>query len=381
MQPTEQPRTLCRRLAIGLLKVVAALISLAAVCLLVDTALPRLTCRPGSWSGPVSDHFDGEHFHNGRPAAKLHASWKKWLADRPTRGEYPRTDRNEHTPQLAPRVEGAEWEATLVNHSTFLLRTAGQNILTDPVWSDYTSPVQFAGPKRCRPVGIEWDALPRIDVCFLSHNHYDHFDADTLRRLTKRDNPLYIVPLGLKSLLLYHCGPVRCIELDWWQSHTYNGITYTLTPAHHWSNRYKGSAAARRSLWGGLYLTSPGGPSLYFVGDSAASPFFADIRRRLGSPDLALIPIGAYHPDWIKNNHMGPYEAVDCFRTLSPRLALACHFGTWQLANEGYQETLDDLASALRLSHIPPHLFLPALNGQTFRGKANYMHTTTDSKQ
>ena len=98
-----------------------------------------------------------------------------------------------------------------------LIRTAGLNILTDPVWSDYTSPVQGFGPKRCRPAGITWDKLPRIDICLISHDHYDHFDADTVKRLAAEHNPLFIVPLGLGNLLKYHCGDdARIIEADWW---------------------------------------------------------------------------------------------------------------------------------------------------------------------
>jgi L-ascorbate metabolism protein UlaG (beta-lactamase superfamily) len=114
-----------------------------------------------------------------------------------------------------------------------------------------------------------------------------------------------------------------------------------------------------------------GGPSVYFTGDTAAGTIFDTIRRRLGAPTLALLPIGAYRPDWIRTHHTNPADAVQVFRQLQAQQAIACHFGTWQLADEGYQETLGDLATALREAGIPPHLFPAPDNGQTLRGSAH----------
>ena len=103
------------------------------------------------------------------------------------------------------------------------------------------------------------------------------------------------------------------------------------------------------------------------MGDSAKSNCFADIRAHLGAPDVALLPIGAYKPDWIRNGHISPAEAVEAFQILQSRKAIACHFGTWQLANEGYQETLDDLTKALEAARIPADKFIAPDNGQTIR--------------
>ena len=107
------------------------------------------------------------------------------------------------------------------------------------------------------------------------------------------------------------------------------------------------------------------------MGDSARSDCFRQVRQRLGAPDIALIPIGAYKPDWIRNGHISPAEAVEAFQHLQPRQAIACHFGTWQLANEGYQETLDDLHNALNDAGIPAGRFIAPENGQTLRGGCN----------
>ena len=345
--------------------------ALAAAGKGVDWLLPRTLCRAGEWQGPITDHFDGTYFYNPEPQLPMGTREAlRWLTDRKSKGYYPKVERNDHTPELAPQVSGRNWEITMVNHSTMLIRVHGLNILTDPVWSDYTSPVQGFGPCRTRPVGITWDELPRIDVCLISHDHYDHFDVNTLQKLEQRDHPHFIVPLGLKSLLEYHCGTgLRISELDWWQHITHQGLSIHVVPARHWSKRYRTTESSNRSLWCGFYLKAPaGGPSIYFAGDTARTTWFATIGKRLGAPDVALLPIGAYRPEWIRNNHTNPADAVDALLTLRAPLAIACHFGTWQLANEGYEETLQDLAAALQRANISPTRFPAPENGQTIRG-------------
>lgn len=347
--------------------------SLAAAGKGVDWLLPRTLCRAGEWHGPITDHFDGTYFHNlpeDRPATSYGtASLFRWLADRRLRGIYPIVRQNKHLPQLAPQVNGKDWEVTMVNHSTMLIRMAGLCVLTDPVWSNYTSPMQGLGPRRTRPVGIPWADLPHIDVCLISHDHYDHFDVPTLRRLEERDHPLFVVPLGLKSLLAYHLGPnLRVEEKDWWETIQLPGISICLTPAYHWSKRYRTVASSNRSLWCGFWLQATGGPSIYFAGDTSRTQWFARIRQRLGAPDVALLPIGAYKPDWIRAAHTSPADAVEALCTLEAKQGIACHFGTWQLANDGYQDTLDDLAAALRQAQLPPERMIAPDNGQTLRG-------------
>lgn len=340
----------------------------------VDWLLPRTLCRAGEWHGPVTDHFDGEYFHNVPephlpPPSYGSSPILRWLRDRRARAPYPVVTQNTHTPQLAPQVDGRRWEVTMVNHSTLLIRLGGLCVLTDPVWSDYTSPVQGVGPCRTRPVGIPWEQLPRIDVCLISHDHYDHFDVDTLRRLEQRDHPLFIVPLGLRHLLEYHLGPsLRVEEKDWWETVHLPQVSICLTPARHWSKRYRTTESANRSLWCGFWLKAQDGPSIYFAGDTARTQWFAHIRRRLGAPDVALLPIGAYKPEWIRAHHTSPADAVEALLTLQAGRGIACHFGTWQLANDGYQETLDDLAAALRKANLPPEKFVAPGNGQTLRG-------------
>lgn len=343
----------------------------AAAGKIADYLLPLTICRPGEWHGPVSDHFDGTFFFNDEQLPTEqgpHASdkWEFLVGDK---GEYPQVQRNRRQPQLAPLVSGQEWEVTMVNHSTMLIRAGGLNILTDPIWSDYASPIQGVGPCRTRPPGIAWDALPPINACLLSHDHYDHFDAATLKRLYERDNPLFIVPLGLRSLLKFHTeGDPRIEEKDWWESVAVSRkMEVTLTPARHWSRRYRTRETANRSLWCGFMIKAMGGPSIYYAGDTARTRWFKEIYRRLGAPELALLPIGAYKPEWIRNNHTSPADAVQAFLDLHASRAIACHFGTWQLAHEGYQETLDGLSAALAAAGIEPARFIAPENGQTIR--------------
>lgn len=349
------------------------LLLLGAILLGVNWLLSVTLCRSGSWQGPHSDHFDGERFHNPTPFINYgRGSSFNWLLKSYQKGHYPEISQNEHQPELAARVEGADWECTLVNHSTFLIRVGGLNILTDPIWSDEPSPVANLGPSRKRPAGIPWEQLPPIDICLISHDHYDHFDTDTLRRLKLRDNPLFIVPLGLRSLLEYHIGEARVEEKDWWESITPGGLRITLTPAQHWSARYRGEDARNRSLWCGFWIQATGGgPTIYFSGDTAWADIFEQIHQRLGAPDLAIIPIGAYKPDWIRTAHLNPEDAVRAFRTLRARRGIGCHFGTWQMGYESYDETLMDLATALLSAGISPERFIPADNGQTLRGQAS----------
>lgn len=340
----------------------------------VDMLLPLTICRAGEWNGPASDHFNGKYFFNpervGLKSTHKAASVFRWFFRKRVKGPYPEVAENTHKAELAPAVTGRAWEITMVNHATLLIRLGGLNILTDPIWSDYTSPVQFAGPKRKRPVGIPWQELPKIDVCIISHDHYDHFDVATLRRLQERDAPLFIVPLGLRSLLEYHLDTTpRCEEKDWWDTISVSDATHiTLTPALHWSRRYRHPEGSNRSLWCGFLINHAEGPSVFFAGDTAASSCFDEVYHRLGAPTVAILPIGAYRPEWIRTHHTNPSDAVHIMQQLHAKQAIACHFGTWQLADDGYQENLTDLANALAQAGIPAEQFIAPDNGQTLRG-------------
>lgn len=370
--PPEEPPKKSRR---WFLKTMIGVGGLAAVGKGIDWLLPLTICRPGEWNGPVTDHFDGQFFYNPEETPQNYGvgAAARWFRASMERREYPEVEENRFTPQLAPCVEGKDWEVTMINHSTLLIRAGGLNILTDPVWSNYPSPIPGFGPRRKRPAGLSMDALPKIHLCLISHDHYDHFDAASLKRLEESHHPLFIVPLGLKSLLQYHVGGhPRVEEKDWWEEVSVSpNVTITLTPARHWSKRYRTEETANRSLWCGFTIKAAHGPSLYYAGDTARTKWFAEISKRLGPPDVAILPIGAYKPDWIRTNHTSPGDAVEAFRTIGAKQAIACHFGTWQMAQEGYQETLDDLAAALQAAGVDPAFFIAPENGQTIRSQSS----------
>ena len=221
---------------------------------------------------------------------------------------------------------------TLVNHSTVLLQQPGSNILTDPIWSERASPLSWIGPWRRRKPGVAWEDLPRIDTVLLSHNHYDHLDLPTLRRLAARGDSTFIVPSGVARLLhAENIEPVQ--ELDWGESLTLSGCTIHCVPALHFSAR--GLFDRNRTLWCG-YVIECQQRLVYFAGDTAFGDHFAQIREKFGPPRLALLPIGAYEPRWFMSPvHMAPDEAVKAHRILDAGTSVAIHHGTFQLADDG----------------------------------------------
>ncbi|POZ61700.1 MBL fold metallo-hydrolase [Chromobacterium alticapitis] len=258
---------------------------------------------------------------------------------------------------------------TWIGHASGLIQLAGMNLLLDPVWSPRASPLQWAGPKRLLPPAMSLHELPRIDVVMVTHNHYDHLDFHTLRRLAAQEggSPLFVAPLGVGRTLLRAGAPAgRIVELDWWQRHRYGEIELTLTPAQHWSKRWA-LGDRNRALWGG-FAAKGGGAQLWYPGDTGYHPeLFARIAEHLGQVDLALLPIGAYQPRWfLAAQHIDPAEAVEIFRILRPRRALAVHWGTFVLTDEPLHQPPLDLAEALHRQGMDPAAFTVPAIGETF---------------
>jgi len=255
--------------------------------------------------------------------------------------------------------------ATWIGHATVLLQAGGFNVLTDPEFSDRSSPVQWAGPKRVVPPGIAIEDLPPIDLVVISHSHYDHLDAGSIRALRRRpggERTLFAVPLGLAAWFR-GIGVDNVRELDWWESTSLGTLSLTAVPAQHWSQRTLWDR--NQTLWAGWVLAVPGFRA-YFAGDSGYSPLFREIGATLGPFDLALIPIGAYEPRWfMQANHVSPEEAVFVHRDVRARRSIGIHWGTFVLSDERLTDPPAQLAEAMQAHGVPPEEFLILKHGET----------------
>lgn len=271
---------------------------------------------------------------------------------------------------------------TWVGHITVLAQIGGLNILTDPVFSERASPLQWAGPRRHTPPGLTLQELPHIDVVLISHNHYDHLDDPAVRALARQQggSPLFLVPLGIKPWMERR-GIHRVVELDWWDEHRVHpphapqaAFPVTFVPARHWSAR--SATDALQTLWGGFVVQAPD-CHLLFAGDTAYSQDFTDIRHHFaasqqaeqgGGFDLALLPIGAYEPRWfMQDQHVNPAEAVQIHLDLGAKRSLGVHWGTFQLTDEALDQPPQDLAAARHERGLTESDFFTLAIGQSWR--------------
>jgi L-ascorbate metabolism protein UlaG (beta-lactamase superfamily) len=236
------------------------------------------------------------------------------------------------------RAANTETLVTWVGHATYVVQIGGLTVLTDPVWSPSIPGV----PRRLTPTGVAWSELPHVDAIVISHNHYDHLDAPTIRRLP-RDTPVF-APGGLGRWFARR-GFVDVTELDWWESASLVGVDFDFVPSHHWSRRTLTDTC--ESLWGGWVLTSQDGARIYFSGDTGYGHWFAEIGERYPGIDLAMMPIGAYDPQWFMQPvHTNPEEAVQASLDVGARRMATMHWGTFSLSREPLLEPLDRVRAA-----------------------------------
>ena len=326
-------------------------------------------CAP-RYKGPVTDHFTGKKFVNPGMPERSSGGVLKWLLNR-DKDPWPEQPDAFVGARPVTRIEGDSMVLTFVNHSTFLIQTSGLNILTDPVWSERVGPASWLGIKRKRPPGLRFEELPPIDVVLLSHNHYDHLDLPTIRKLVTNHNPLFITPLGV-SYLPQSAGGRTARELDWNDTlHITDKLRITCVQAQHFSNR--GLLDRDETLWCGYLLHTPFGTT-YFCGDSGYGPHFGRIGKQARQDTnqepikLALLPIGSYKPEWFMAPvHVSPTGAVQAFLDLNATQAVGIHFGTFQQGDDGLYEPVQDLQKALREKNIPETKFIVPKEGVPIR--------------
>lgn len=233
-------------------------------------------------------------------------------------------------PQLKPplTVKDGELRVTYINHATVLIQMNGKNILTDPIFSDTAGPVSFLGSKRIRKPGLDINDLPKIDIILISHNHYDHLDIPTLEIIGKRDKPIILTGLGIRSLIDQSLfADVR--ELDWWQEYMLSSgsIKFVFVPAFHNSGR--GLFDGDKSLWGGFVIEDAFG-CVYFAGDSGYGGFLETLRKRFKEFRLTIFPVGNYEKRWImRTQHMNPDDAVKAHILLGSKQSIGMHYATF----------------------------------------------------
>ena len=328
-----------------------------------------------------------------------------------------RWQRNQKKPVLSSIDLSDEWKTSDLNknhtiwigHSTFIIKVNNLTILTDPVFSDRASPFRRFGPKRLIPPSISLEELPKIDVITISHNHYDHLDIRSLKKLSKKNPDLiFLIPKGdldifkkrkitnvkefvwwqdikidvvtishnhydhldirsLKKLSKLNPDLIFLIpkgdldifkkrkitnvkEFMWWEDITIDEFTFTFTPVQHWSAR--GLFDRNESLWGGWFMQG-NKFSIYHAGDTGYSQDFIKTKEKLGSPKYAFIPIGAYDPEWfMSESHVNPEDAIKIMNDLDAEFSFGMHWGTFTLTAEDTAEPPERLNKELEKNNI-----------------------------
>lgn len=303
----------------------------------------------------ASDHCDGRKFFNPEKGHSF-GDQIKWMYEIKTI-DWPRWIEDIPQPSPPPTVTGGRVRVTYINQATMLIQVGGINILTDPIFSEKAGPVSWLGTKRVRKPGIDIDSLPKIDIILISHNHYDHFDSKSLKKLASKYKATVFTGLGNKEIL-QSFGFKKVVEMDWWDKHAINEGTgaVTFVPARHTSGR--GLFDKDKTLWGGFVISTVNG-DIYFAGDTGFGEFANQIQSRFKKFSLAILPIGSYEKRWfMKSQHMNPDDAVRLHLMLNVEQSIGMHYATF---NEHPEQTIDahekDLREALLIHNVDASKF------------------------
>lgn len=363
-----------RRLFSARLRASFALPWLSGAWLLVVLA----GCASGNAAyDPAKPHHRPDGFRNlhasphGEPEGGFFAwQWQRWRADLPA--DQPARVPQQPVDLARLQAPTADLTFTWLGHSSALWQANGLNLLVDPHLGERASPVSFAGPRRLTAPPLRVDQLPRVDAVLISHNHYDHLDAETVRQLAAQPggSPQFLVPLGVAAWMRDQ-GITRVRELDWWDQLTLPGpagpVVVSFVPAHHWSSRTPFDRQA--TLWGGFVVQGRMAAepfSVYYTGDTGYAPDFAEIGRRFGGFDFSMIPVGCYLPRWfMRGQHVNEEEAVRIHQDVRSRQSIGVHWGAFRLCDDPIDAPLDGLPAALDRLQVPREAFVLPVLGQT----------------
>ena len=347
-----------------MLSLMEAIFTIIAFYVLIKFTDHYLSAK--GYKGKVSDHFSGSVFYSygkkpivdkqkGRTVRIL-----KWLLSR-EKYTWKWRDRAEGA-KPRERVHGNELVVTFINHATLLIQTQGLNILTDPIWSKRASPFSFIGPARFQASGIAFADLPPIDVVVISHNHYDHMDIATLLRIRGEWDAPILTALGNADYLkARHIGNVH--DMDWWDRFEHKGVTIVCVPGQHFSSR--ALSDRNKTLWCGFVIETKGG-DIYFAGDTGYGPFTESIRSHYKKFRLAMLPIGAFRPEWFMGGiHISPLQAMHMHRELHIETSIGIHHSTFKLADDKQDEPKESIIELVRQSDAPKPNFLVLQNGES----------------
>ena len=339
------------------------LFAISAVSLANDVEPePPVHHGEGIFLNPLVDKSSNGFF--GILRARLSKDWMTYDEDRDVVPTQSPEAFSENSASVADKVH-----VTWIGHASVLVQHQGINVLTDPMFSKFASPVSFAGPKRITQPAIAIEDLPVIHAVFISHDHYDHLDTASIKQLG--NVPMYYVPLGIKRWLVGKgIDTARIVELDWWEEATLTvgeaQLAVTATPTQHFSGR--GLFNRNQTLWAS-WSFAWSDFHVWFGGDTGYNDVqFKQIGARLSPIDFGIIPIGAYKPRWFMQTvHVDPGEAVEIHRDIGTKQSMGIHWGAFILSGEGVLTPPKALAEAREVYDMSPAEFDVYAVGETRR--------------
>jgi L-ascorbate metabolism protein UlaG (beta-lactamase superfamily) len=352
-------RKILKRMMITLITVVAVLV-LATILFMQQTSFGKKPSGQRLERIKKSPQYKDGSFQNASPTptftggAGFYTVLKDFLF-----GKHERKSPDKDIPTVMRDLKvhpSVKPELTWFGHSSYLLQVNNLNILVDPVFSERTSPVQYAGTKAFKGANVYTaEDMPRIDVLVISHDHYDHLDYETILKLKDRVG-VFVTSLGVGSHLEHWGVPASKIkELDWWETSDINQDTrFTATPARHFSGR---GFKRNQTLWSSFVFETKG-YKIYLGGDSGYDTHFAKIGERFGPFDLVILEDGQYNVYW-SNIHMMPEETAQAAIDLKAKILFPVHWGKFALATHPWDESVQRVlkkAGELKVQVITPRI-------------------------